>query len=207
MAPHSFSILMLLVCAYTAVRAAVSTSMCDRGAKESLQHPPESDTDCLQLLQGKRGPANVARSSQFRAEQHHRLSSPDLEVLGELHKNNSSEEVATRSSIVSNTSIDDGGSPDMHAIVYQNPDYLHQTNHSLTINGTQSIVPGTYTKVSGDNVTIKDLDNDAMQGDGVHVYVGHGKENSNNHVNLHVKDGGRRVCLHRGRATQREQHS
>eukprot|EP00931_Biecheleriopsis_adriatica_P089039 TRINITY_DN63235_c0_g1_i1.p1 TRINITY_DN63235_c0_g1~~TRINITY_DN63235_c0_g1_i1.p1 ORF type:complete len:207 (-),score=23.23 TRINITY_DN63235_c0_g1_i1:115-735(-) len=86
--------------------------------------------------------------------------------------------------------------PDMHSIVYLNPDHLHQTTESLTINGSDSTIPGTYTSISGNNVTLKNLDNDAMQGDGVHIWMAQGSGNQNNHVNLHIKNGGDGVYVY-----------
>jgi len=88
---------------------------------------------------------------------------------------------------------------DHHTMVYLNADEYNNTCNSIYINGTRSIVPGTYTEAptsNGTTVILKDLDNDSMQGDGIHIYVAHGSGNNNNHVEIEITDGGDGVYVY-----------
>merc|ERR1712238_250714 len=85
---------------------------------------------------------------------------------------------------------------DIHCMLYLNPESLQQNHDSINITGTNAIPPGTYTEVNGDTVVLKDLDNDSIQGDGIHIYVGHGAGNSNNHVIIEMVETTGMACTH-----------
>lgn len=88
--------------------------------------------------------------------------------------------------------------PDIKAMIYINAEHITQSaKDGLKIEHMDTKPPGTYTTIGENGIELKDQDNDSIQGDGVHIWVGHGKGNSNNHVEIElIKNDGDGVYIH-----------
>jgi len=68
-------------------------------------------------------------------------------------------------------------SPDVKSLMYYNADKITQNVQDglLIEQSRDSTPPGTYTNVKEDGtVELKCIDNDSIQGDGIHIWVAHG---------------------------------